>query len=260
MKSVTLLILFICIALNIFSQNIQGSIEYKMEFYGPPSMKATLHFSGDESCFVSNKFYSREERTFYNERKSVLPRILVGDTIGKIVYKNLSERKTILRPFIGINALVVNDTLSEINWELSEVTRMIGNYKCQKATTKFKGREYEVWFTPEIPISTGPWQLWGLPGLILEGKDKTEQVIFNFLSLKIGKIDILKTRFPQNLDRPWLLGKAVNKEKYIRLLNEFRKHSIESDNALLAEGDTRIVSYDEWEWIEEAEKEKKNDK
>ena len=35
------------------------------------------------------------------------------------------------------------------------------------ATTHFRGREWKVWFSEEIPLSLGPWKLGGLPGLIL---------------------------------------------------------------------------------------------
>jgi hypothetical protein len=44
-------------------------------------------------------------------------------------------------------------------------------YKCIKATTTFRGRNYEVWFTPFIPIRQGPWKFNGLLGLILKAAD-----------------------------------------------------------------------------------------
>ena len=40
--------------------------------------------------------------------------------------------------------------------------------ECKKATTNFRGRYWEVWYTEEIPISQGPWKLCGLPGMILK--------------------------------------------------------------------------------------------
>ena len=45
---------------------------------------------------------------------------------------------------------------------------MIGPYKCKKATTNFRGRDYIAWFSEDIPINDGPFKFNGLPGLIVE--------------------------------------------------------------------------------------------
>jgi len=55
-------------------------------------------------------------------------------------------------------------------WKISTETEQIAGYRSQKATTRYGGRDWIVWFTPEIPISEGPWKLRGLPGLILKAE------------------------------------------------------------------------------------------
>ena len=57
-------------------------------------------------------------------------------------------------------------------WKLTNDSKTIKNYTCKKATTTFRGRTYEVWYTEKIPISIGPWKFNGLPGLILSVQDK----------------------------------------------------------------------------------------
>jgi hypothetical protein len=52
-----------------------------------------------------------------------------------------------------------------------------------KATTSFAGRNYEAWFTPEIPISDGPYKFYGLPGLIFKICDKKNQHVFTLKKL-----------------------------------------------------------------------------
>lgn len=250
-------ILIILLGFNIsvtFSQKWQGFVEYQMEFYGPPSLKTTLYFTDTESTFTSNKFYSTEDRIY---RESNIFVMVEGDTIGKVVYKNLVTKHITSRKFIRNMAFVIEDSLSEIDWVLSENIKEIGGYKCQKAITNFKGREYEVWFTPDIPISTGPWKLWGLPGLILEGRDKTGQVVFHFSKLNLGYINTLKAKFPYNSERPWLLGKSVNNVNFISLKRKDNKKIRQEAQSLTLEGGATISNV-ETQWIEKEEGDEEN--
>lgn len=85
-------------------------------------------------------------------------------------------------PFLS-NVYIFNDTIPIIDWAISEDTKMIGEFKCQKAIGVLAGRKYEAWFSLDLAISAGPWKLSGLPGLILEATDSKQQVKFLFASL-----------------------------------------------------------------------------
>lgn len=74
----------------------------------------------------------------------------------------------------------------ELDWELGEETKIVLDYECYKATTKFRGRVWHAWFAPEIPLSLGPWKLSGLPGLILEAYDTDRQYIYEAKGLEQG--------------------------------------------------------------------------
>ncbi|MBQ8443140.1 MAG: GLPGLI family protein [Bacteroides sp.] len=56
-------------------------------------------------------------------------------------------------------------------------------YPCGKATTTFRGRTYEVWYTDEIAVDNGPWKFQGLPGLILYVKDTERDYFFKCTAL-----------------------------------------------------------------------------
>lgn len=58
--------------------------------------------------------------------------------------------------------------MTELQWELMDSTRMVLDYECQLATADYHGRKWLAWFTQEIPMQDGPWQLCCLPGLIME--------------------------------------------------------------------------------------------
>jgi GLPGLI family protein len=78
------------------------------------------------------------------------------------------------------NKYLIADSFPVINWQISTDTATFGGLHCQKATTRFKGRDYIAWFCPDIPFHGGPWKLSGLPGLILEAYDVKKRVVFKF--------------------------------------------------------------------------------
>ena len=56
--------------------------------------------------------------------------------------------------------------------------------RCNMAQTYYAGRNYVVWFTPDIPINDGPYKFCGLPGLVLDVQDKQNQHHFSLTGLK----------------------------------------------------------------------------
>jgi GLPGLI family protein len=102
-----------------------------------------------------------------------------------------------------------DDFLGKPNWQLQEGTDTAEGYECQKATLNFRGRNYTAWFTLEIPISDGPWKLFGLPGLILKVEDADQ--LFSFVM--IGLIQ------PKQI-----MPYQVAKSEYLKISREdFRK-------------------------------------
>lgn len=64
--------------------------------------------------------------------------------------------------------------LPQITWKLSEEEQTVCGYTCRRADARFGGRNWTVWYAPEIPLATGPWKLNGLPGLILRATDNRD--------------------------------------------------------------------------------------
>ena len=128
---------------------------------------------------------------------------------GGTYYKNVKEKSyTVDKEFMG-KEFLVKDSLPNLQWKMEGETRVIGGYNCFKATAvrvasktdfrNFRPKKEDVatikpadaakktslldaldmpketiitaWYTPEIPVSQGPENYWGLPGLILEVND-----------------------------------------------------------------------------------------
>lgn len=86
----------------------------------------------------------------------------------------------------------IDEDMEKPEWTVTDSTYNILGYECVMATTSFRGREWTAWFTPEIPISDGPWKLWGLPGLILKAKDDRHHYSYEATSVEtegIGNVE-----------------------------------------------------------------------
>lgn len=66
----------------------------------------------------------------------------------------------------------------DLQWQITSDSMDLLGYLCQKATCRFRGRDYEAWFTMQVPLSNGPWKFGGLPGLILKVSDSQGDFIF----------------------------------------------------------------------------------
>ena len=79
---------------------------------------------------------------------------------------------TTVRDWIFPHEFEGTEPTPEIAWTLTDDTLTIGGYLCQTATCKFRGVEWHVCYTEEIPSSAGPWRLRGLPGLIVKAENE----------------------------------------------------------------------------------------
>jgi GLPGLI family protein len=95
-------------------------------------------------------------------------------------YFQYPNDKKMLRKESLFAFFLVTGALPVINWQISGDTASFGGLHCQKATGHFKGRDYTAWFCPDLPLHIGPWELNGLPGVILEAYDATGDVRFTF--------------------------------------------------------------------------------
>lgn len=111
-------------------------------------------------------------------------------------YQYPAERKLFTKDAVMVNDYLIEGPMPAIDWKISSDTATFGGLHCQKATGHFRGRDYIVWFCPDLPVHTGPWKLNGLPGVIVDAHDTRNEVQFRFdgvektaASLKIQSID-----------------------------------------------------------------------
>ena len=136
-------------------------------------------------------------------------------------YKNVKTQQYIQdQEFFG-RQFLITDSLQQLDWKLGSETKQIGQYLCMKATAiktvdEFDWRsmrrktpkkekstktddtkssavsdeievpktiEVTAWYTPQIPVSQGPGEFWGLPGLILEVNADRTTILCNKITI-----------------------------------------------------------------------------
>ena len=99
------------------------------------------------------------------------------------VIKSLADDLLRYYDIVGVDKLCYEETPDEWQWQVVDSTKYILGYECIEATADYHGRKWIVWFSPEIPISNGPWKFGGLPGLILEAS--TDDGKYSFVATGI---------------------------------------------------------------------------
>ena len=198
-----------------------------------------------EKTFVLS--FTREESIYKEEEKLAAPTTggrgsrFGGFSGGGTKYKNVKEGVLLeSTEFFGKNFLI-SEAAKKPNWELGSETRQIGNYTCYKATLVKENDAFDwrsmrrprrdvakedstkvekespkqtlvtAWYTPQIPVSNGPGNYWGLPGLILEINEGRTTILCSEITMNPSeKIEIEK---PEK-------GKKVTREEYTKMMKE----------------------------------------
>lgn len=158
-----------------------------------------------------------------------------GGGAGLKHYKNTKTKTYAEEEDLFGKPFLVKDSLRVYNWELTEESKVIGKYLCFKAVATFETegmsirfdsdtdeeaekeetidkREIVAWYTPEIPVSNGPDDFWGLPGLILELHDGDNM---SYLCTKV----VLNSKDKTDIKAP-TKGKQVTADEYEVLMRE----------------------------------------
>ncbi|WP_299607800.1 GLPGLI family protein [uncultured Aquimarina sp.] len=144
--------------------------------------KESLYYPQDN---VSNDTVSR---TSFNKKGKELVDEQINYNDSEIIYLDISQKKKISAlkvhkfDFRG-RKFLIDETLEPQEWELTEETKKIDQYRCYKAILKNSDKKVEAWYTNEIKAPYGPKGYYGLPGLILELKEGKKKVSFDKVSL-----------------------------------------------------------------------------
>lgn len=114
------------------------------------------------------------------------------------IFKNYPKGKLTHTEKICMDWLKYEENLPQFNWQLTDSTTNVLGYECHAATCNFRGRDWIVFYTEEIPVMDGPWKFNGLPGLIMQASDAKGEYTFHCIGIKskaVRPITIYKVPF-----------------------------------------------------------------
>lgn len=198
----TFLLLILFITNSVLSQEFQGIAIYQSSNQMSIKMdstqvsdKQTKELNAMIKSQFDNEFklqFNKTKSLYKAEEKLKLKGAQASGTFVSTIsfgqapiYKNISTASYVKEEDLMGKKFLVKDNLLKPDWKMEPEQKKIGNYTVFKATWT---RDVEVdnwdkeqgvtkttvsktttaWYTPEIPVSHGPREYWGLPGLIME--------------------------------------------------------------------------------------------
>jgi GLPGLI family protein len=169
-------------------------------------------------------------------------------------YMNTKDKISYTEEDIFGDEFVIKDSLPKIDWQITNETKIIGDYNCLKATyvepiSKNDLEAYEryqektkngksslfemkkpepktitAWYTSEIPVSFGPNGVWGLPGLILQLEN--ENYIYFCTKVSIKNNETVKIKIPNS-------GKVISKKDYEKYEKKMQKQMEDNGGTIM---------------------------
>lgn len=116
------------------------------------------------------------------------------------IVKTYAEKNLLHNHFTMVGTMYYYEAFPDFKWDISSETKEICGMMCQKATSSFRGRVWNVWFAPNIKVCDGPWKFSGLPGLVLSASSEDGDHIFECEGIhndksRIRRLDSLNMYF-----------------------------------------------------------------
>lgn len=162
-------------------------------------------------------FFEIKDRMGTNDFQTKIAKVMLGGT--KKFYYNLETEEFLKQEVAYGETFLI--PIDKPNWELSNSSKMIGKYKCFKATTHYSiendagsfEKNVIAWYCPEIPSMYGPSGFFGLPGLILELTDDNRTYTATKISLNQSDYNIVKPK----------KGVIITQEEFEKLREKFKR-------------------------------------
>jgi GLPGLI family protein len=208
------------------------------------NLERTYELTFDKTASI----YKQEEKLDQSPNGGGGMRMMFGGGTSGKYYKNIQTKTSAQENEFSGKFFLIKDSLTTFDWKMEQETKMIGQDLCFKATTvverpmkrefqfgrgpqseeqrrEAEKREEEnknmkelitvtAWYTLDIPVSNGPGEYWGLPGLILEIADDNTQILCTKIEINPKEKEEIK-----ELSK----GKEISQKEYDEMVIEKTK-------------------------------------
>jgi len=129
-----------------------------------------LYFNKTASIYKNGEQVTPEDGEFEGgERERRFRRRMMGGRENEQTYTNIEAKAAVKTREIMGKSFLIEDETNAYAWKMTGQKKQILDYLAMEAKTNVNdSTAVTAWFTPQIPVSTGPGDLGGLPGAILE--------------------------------------------------------------------------------------------
>lgn len=169
-----------------------------------------LSFNASASLFVA---VEEEDEEIATEGPGTRMRMWMERSEDQI-YTDLKKNQIVEKKDFFGRTFLIKDSPEKLGWKMTGEQKEILGYPCMKATVEKDSVPMEAWFTPSIPVSTGPETMgMQLPGLVLEmsilpkGNSRQGKVTYTATSVTLDKVNKSDLSEPKK-------GKEVTREEF----------------------------------------------
>ncbi len=180
-------------------QEVIDVMRYEYQVTFRPSIKDSLHVK--EKVFLdvwnnNSRFYSEdraklidflaEDKNVHFRSEMVYPSDVKAGNMNWTVVKESDKVFLVFK--VGSTIIKTEDKLASIEWSILDGNELYEGLTVQKAVGNWKGRNWSVWFTQDIPLIEGPYKFKNLPGFVVKAVDDNEEYLFEFIEARKEKI------------------------------------------------------------------------
>ncbi len=134
-----------------------------------------------------------------------------------VVYTDYVAQKTIAQKPVYEETFLIEDSLTTIEWKLTDDTRIIAGFECKKAVGIIHDSiAIFAFYSEELLIPGGPESIQGLPGMILGMGIPRIHATWFATKVEVRGVDLKKVM-------PATKGKKVSNKEMIRSVNDALK-------------------------------------
>jgi GLPGLI family protein len=239
LKSLLILTTFSISGVEVFAQDILlGKVTYQkkevFEIKGLEDLPENMKTMMPTDRKTNHELLFSNEASLYQNAKNVDNDVNISQDMGggnevqiqirepeSYLYYDYEKKEIVEETEFMSRRFLITTPTDTVKWQIVGSQKEIIGYKCIEAKLVGSDEGLKAWFTPEIPVSTGPDSYTGLPGLILGLSTEKGDLVIEASTIEMGQIN------PKDITKP-KKGKKVSHTEFAKIRAEKMKEMEEA--------------------------------